>query len=67
MANCLHPLAESLFLDSASLRYPQCRSKLAGDGGAAGRASEEGLRRRSGGGRPARTLEQVAALAEKGG
>lgn len=39
MANRLHPLAEALFLESTFLRYPQCLSKLAGDGGVAGRAS----------------------------
>lgn len=44
MATCLHSLAESLFLDSASLRYPWCKSKLAGDGGAEGRASRDCLR-----------------------
>lgn len=43
MASCLRPLVESLFPDSASLRYPRCSSKLAGDGGAAERASGEGF------------------------
>lgn len=56
MTSFLHPLAESLFSDSASLRYPPCKSKLAGDGGAAGRASGEGLRLGREAGRPARTL-----------
>lgn len=57
MTSCLHPLVESLFPDSASLRYPRCKSKLAGDCGAAGRASAEGLRHRREAGRPARTLK----------
>lgn len=57
MTSFLRLLAESLFPDSASLRYPPCKSKLAGDSGAAGRASGEGLRNRREAGRSARTLK----------
>lgn len=70
MATSLQPLVESLFLDSASLRYAPVRISVSGRWRGCGfrdALGEEGLRRRSGSGNLARTLEQVATHEVKGG